>query len=164
MPDLEQNKNTVRAFYELAFNQKKPEEAVARYGSRRDAQPDARPRPRIGAPRRRTSSGSRMTRWSSIGTCSSRCPRRRRTTTRCSDREAADDQRYAGSTCSASCSTWWSRGISGKTIRMSIASAYAAISSAIFAAGPWWNLRDRVQAVVLAYQTGLVEAVSIPDG
>lgn len=31
MPDLEQNKETVRAFYELAFNQKKPEEAVARY-------------------------------------------------------------------------------------------------------------------------------------
>lgn len=31
MPDLEQNKETVRAFYELAFNAKKPEEAVARY-------------------------------------------------------------------------------------------------------------------------------------
>jgi predicted SnoaL-like aldol condensation-catalyzing enzyme len=31
MPDLEQNKETVRAFYELAFNDKKPEEAVARY-------------------------------------------------------------------------------------------------------------------------------------
>jgi len=31
MPDLEQNKETVRAFYDLAFNQKKPEEAVARY-------------------------------------------------------------------------------------------------------------------------------------
>jgi len=30
MPDLEQNKETVRAFYDLAFNQKKPEEAVAR--------------------------------------------------------------------------------------------------------------------------------------
>jgi predicted SnoaL-like aldol condensation-catalyzing enzyme len=31
MPDLEENKETVRAFYELAFNDKKPEEAVARY-------------------------------------------------------------------------------------------------------------------------------------
>jgi predicted SnoaL-like aldol condensation-catalyzing enzyme len=31
MPDLEQNKEMVRAFYELAFNDKKPEEAVARY-------------------------------------------------------------------------------------------------------------------------------------
>lgn len=31
MPDLEANKQTVRAFYELAFNQKDPEEAVARY-------------------------------------------------------------------------------------------------------------------------------------
>jgi predicted SnoaL-like aldol condensation-catalyzing enzyme len=31
MTDLEQNKETVRAFYDLAFNQKKPEEAVARY-------------------------------------------------------------------------------------------------------------------------------------
>jgi predicted SnoaL-like aldol condensation-catalyzing enzyme len=31
MLDLEQNKETVRAFYELAFNDKKPEEAVARY-------------------------------------------------------------------------------------------------------------------------------------
>ena len=31
MPDLEQNKETVRAFYDLAFNLKKPEEAVGRY-------------------------------------------------------------------------------------------------------------------------------------
>jgi predicted SnoaL-like aldol condensation-catalyzing enzyme len=31
MPDLEGNKETVRAFYDLAFNQKEPEEAVARY-------------------------------------------------------------------------------------------------------------------------------------
>jgi len=31
MADLEQNKETVRAFYELAFNDKKPDEAVARY-------------------------------------------------------------------------------------------------------------------------------------
>lgn len=31
MSDLEQNKETVRAFYELAFNDKKPEDAVARY-------------------------------------------------------------------------------------------------------------------------------------
>jgi len=31
MADLEQNKETVRTFYELAFNDKKPEEAVARY-------------------------------------------------------------------------------------------------------------------------------------
>jgi predicted SnoaL-like aldol condensation-catalyzing enzyme len=31
MHDLEQSKETVRAFYDLAFNQKKPEEAVARY-------------------------------------------------------------------------------------------------------------------------------------
>jgi predicted SnoaL-like aldol condensation-catalyzing enzyme len=29
--DLEQNKETVRAFYELAFNEKEPEEAVRRY-------------------------------------------------------------------------------------------------------------------------------------
>jgi predicted SnoaL-like aldol condensation-catalyzing enzyme len=33
--DLERNKETVRAFYELAFNEKQPEEAVSRYvGSR----------------------------------------------------------------------------------------------------------------------------------
>ena len=31
MADLEENKQTVRAFYDLAFNQKEPEEAVARY-------------------------------------------------------------------------------------------------------------------------------------
>jgi predicted SnoaL-like aldol condensation-catalyzing enzyme len=31
MADLEENKQTVRAFYDLAFNQKKPDEAVARY-------------------------------------------------------------------------------------------------------------------------------------
>jgi predicted SnoaL-like aldol condensation-catalyzing enzyme len=31
MPELEENKETVRAFYDLAFNQKEPEEAVARY-------------------------------------------------------------------------------------------------------------------------------------
>jgi hypothetical protein len=31
MPDLEQNKETERAFYDLAINQRKPEEAVARY-------------------------------------------------------------------------------------------------------------------------------------
>jgi hypothetical protein len=31
MRDLDQNKETVRAFYELAFNDKKPEEAIARY-------------------------------------------------------------------------------------------------------------------------------------
>lgn len=31
MPDLEQNKETVRALYDLAFNQKRPEEAVARH-------------------------------------------------------------------------------------------------------------------------------------
>lgn len=31
MPDLEENKRTVRAFYDLSFNQKEPEEAVARY-------------------------------------------------------------------------------------------------------------------------------------
>jgi predicted SnoaL-like aldol condensation-catalyzing enzyme len=35
MADLEKNKETVRAFYELAFNDKEPEEAVERYvGSR----------------------------------------------------------------------------------------------------------------------------------
>jgi predicted SnoaL-like aldol condensation-catalyzing enzyme len=35
MPDLEQSKETVRAFCDLAFNQKEPAEAVARYvGSR----------------------------------------------------------------------------------------------------------------------------------
>jgi predicted SnoaL-like aldol condensation-catalyzing enzyme len=35
MADLEANKQTVREFYELAFNGKKPEEAVERYvGSR----------------------------------------------------------------------------------------------------------------------------------
>ena len=31
MADLEENRQTVRAFYDLAFNQKEPEEAVARY-------------------------------------------------------------------------------------------------------------------------------------
>jgi predicted SnoaL-like aldol condensation-catalyzing enzyme len=31
MADLEANKQTVREFYELAFNEKKPEEAVERY-------------------------------------------------------------------------------------------------------------------------------------
>ena len=31
MADTDQNKETVRAFYELAFNDKKPEEAIARY-------------------------------------------------------------------------------------------------------------------------------------
>jgi predicted SnoaL-like aldol condensation-catalyzing enzyme len=31
MSDTEQNKNNVRAFYDLAFNQKQPEEAVKRY-------------------------------------------------------------------------------------------------------------------------------------
>ena len=31
MPDLEQNQETVRAFDELAFNDEKPAEAVARY-------------------------------------------------------------------------------------------------------------------------------------
>lgn len=30
-PSLETNKKNVRAFYDLAFNQKKPEEAVAKY-------------------------------------------------------------------------------------------------------------------------------------
>lgn len=30
MADLEENKETVRAFYDLAFNQKEPEDAVAR--------------------------------------------------------------------------------------------------------------------------------------
>jgi predicted SnoaL-like aldol condensation-catalyzing enzyme len=35
MADLEANKEVVRAFYELAFNEKQPEEAVSRYvGSR----------------------------------------------------------------------------------------------------------------------------------
>jgi predicted SnoaL-like aldol condensation-catalyzing enzyme len=35
MADLERNKEVVRAFYELAFNEKQPEEAVSRYvGSR----------------------------------------------------------------------------------------------------------------------------------
>ena len=35
MTDLERNKEIVRAYYELAFNDKRPEEAVARYqGSR----------------------------------------------------------------------------------------------------------------------------------
>jgi predicted SnoaL-like aldol condensation-catalyzing enzyme len=35
MADLERNKEVVRAFYELAFNDKQPEEAVSRYvGSR----------------------------------------------------------------------------------------------------------------------------------
>jgi predicted SnoaL-like aldol condensation-catalyzing enzyme len=31
MADTNQNKETVRAFYELAFNDKEPEEAIARY-------------------------------------------------------------------------------------------------------------------------------------
>ena len=31
MADTDQNKETVRAFYELAFNHKQPEEAIARY-------------------------------------------------------------------------------------------------------------------------------------
>lgn len=31
MPDLEKNKETVVSFYELAFNDKRPEEAVAAY-------------------------------------------------------------------------------------------------------------------------------------
>lgn len=31
MPDLERNKETVLAFYDLAFNQSKPREAMARY-------------------------------------------------------------------------------------------------------------------------------------
>lgn len=31
MADLEKNKETVRAFYDLSFNQKEPEEAVVRY-------------------------------------------------------------------------------------------------------------------------------------
>lgn len=34
MADLEQSKETVRAFYDLAFNQKKPEEAVAATSAR----------------------------------------------------------------------------------------------------------------------------------
>lgn len=31
MADLQENKDTVRAFFDLAFNQREPEEAVARY-------------------------------------------------------------------------------------------------------------------------------------
>lgn len=47
MADLEENKETVRASYERAFNQKEPEEAVARHvGSSYIQQPGGRWRPR----------------------------------------------------------------------------------------------------------------------
>lgn len=128
MADPEKNKETVLAYYNLAFNEKQPAQAVAKYLGSKYIQhnpdapdgPDAfiefvsgfasqfpkssldikraiaegdlvvthscsRPRLKIGAPPRPTSSGWKAARWSSTGMCCSPCRRPPRTTTPCSD-------------------------------------------------------------------------------
>ena len=113
MPDLEQNKETVRAFYDLAFNRKKPEEAVARYvgsnyiqhnpmagdgpGPFIDLRPLARrivhdllevsPVGKIEVQPKQW--GQRLLRLGDLLVCSSRCPRGE-TKTRSSDRQSAE--------------------------------------------------------------------------
>src|SRR6188508_2314031 len=82
--------------------------------------------------------GDRLERECLVGRRSPLGRSARRPAGRSRQRPATVSARYAGSTCSASCSTWSSDGICGKSISTSTASAYAATSSAIFVAGPWW--------------------------